>query len=240
LTVRINRLDWDSKFLGYDVCLINSEFIKHPDDLSEILHLAKNDGFRLCYFMFESRKVKLSEFAEKSNGILADDKVTYSISGVTDNNPEDLTEIIPYCKELGMEKMYKLSLQCSHQSRFRLDEHFGRDVCDTMYKIWISKSINGELADKVFVYTENGTVSGMITLYEKDDFGYIGLIGVDSSVRRNNIGGKLIRKAFSYFAGKQVSKIYVDTQLRNTEACSFYEKYGFGVKKITRVFHFWL
>ena len=80
----------------------------------------------------------------------------------------------------------------------------------------------------------------MITIGKKNSKGAIGLIAVNKEYRGLNIGKQLIQNAINYFNSISVTKLEVVTQGKNKQACLFYEKCNFKIKKIEYVFHFWL
>lgn len=238
--MKITKLGWDSDFFGFPVGKINGEGINSSDELDIILKEAKGKSYRLCYLMIlpsDNLSVSLKKSGKR---FLADEKVTYSIGEIKNTELTDLNNVTEFDASFPVDEMYSLAVQSSHQSRFKLDKNFDAGCCDKMYKIWIDRSITGELADKIFVYKENDSIKGMITVYVKNDTGNIGLVGVDSGERGKNIGKKLIRKTFEYLIRNKISRVDVNTQKRNAEACRFYEKCGFSVSKIIDIYHFWL
>lgn len=52
-------------------------------------------------------------------------------------------------------------------------------------------------------------------------------IGVDPKVQSKGIGSQLIAKIYEHFSSLNLSTFYVDTELTNTGAISFYRKNGF-------------
>ena len=236
----INKLSWDSQFFGFNVGKIDGDKISSIEDLKKILLEAKNLNYRLCYLLIPCEYISLNEIAKSQNGLLIDEKVTYSINDIYGVKLDDSSNISEFDKKFSLKEMYELGIQSSHQSRFRIDKNFERNACDKMYKIWIEKSIDGELAEKVFIYTDNNAVKGMITIKIYNGIGKIILIGVDSEERGKSIGKKLIQKSFEYFISSKVYKVDVDTQNRNIDACRFYEKCGFSKSKTINVYHYWL
>lgn len=234
------KLDWDSKFLGFKVCKIMNTNISCEDELREILLKAKKEYYRLCYFIFPEEKKLLDEIAKINCGLLVDVKITYTIYEINTIELILTDEVIEYNNYIDINKLYNLAIQSSYKSRFRFDKNFNKNVCDDLYRIWVDRSISGELAKKVYIYYENSNVKGMITIDINDNIGVIGLLGVDINDRGKKIGKKLVHKTFDYLIKKGIYKVRVDTQKRNIVACRFYEKCGFNISKILMVYHFWL
>lgn len=234
------NLEWDSYFFGFKVCKINNEFIGSEKELSEVLQKAKHNLYSLCYLMVPDKNHLLNEAAISNNGLLVDEKVTFSINKTTNIDTLELINVINYNNKININELYNLAIQSSHQSRFRIDKNFKSNICDDMYKIWMDESISGNMAKKVFIYTDNNSAKGFITLDIVNNIGKIILIGVDSDMRGKDIGRKLIFKSFRYFNERGIFIVEVDTQKRNTGACIFYKKCGFEISKILNIYHFWL
>ena len=108
-----------------------------------------------------------------------------------------------------------------------------------MYREWINKSVSKTIADEVFLY-ENKQILGIVTLKLKENIATIGLIAVAENQQGKGIGRKLVDACMDFCQKNNIKKIEVATQKANLQACNFYEKYGFSVKEITPIYHFWL
>ena len=110
-----------------------------------------------------------------------------------------------------------------------------------MYSTWMEKSINGEMADYVFVHKNHETIDGMITIKIENDIANIGLIAVDYASQGKGIGTKLIQSIENFlYQIKGIKYIQVATQLANHNACHLYKKNNFEVITITDIYHHWL
>ena len=109
-----------------------------------------------------------------------------------------------------------------------------------LYHTWIEKSVNKELADDIIIQEVEGQLAGVITVFIKNEIGYIGLVGVDSRYRGQGIGSKLIKDSLTYFKNKSINRVEVVTQGNNKPACKLYEKHGFSILYQTDFYHFWI
>lgn len=137
------------------------------------------------------------------------------------------------------QKLYEIALESGKYSRFKTDEIFPTESYEKLYRKWIEKSINRQIADKVFIYKENDDILGLISLKIKPNNGEIGLLAADYSAQGKGIGSKLIAESENHIISLNVHAMEVATQLKNAPACRFYEKNGYSVKNIFNYYHIW-
>lgn len=218
--MELRKLLWDSEFFGYKIGLIdinNSDF--DPD-----LHF--NSQFDLIYLFSNKNQVsdQLSEHV--------DIKITYEkYSAFVEEMPNNIEE---YKGKLTNDLLY-LALLSGHHSRFKKDVYLANHY-ESLYKTWIQKSIDGEIADKVLIFKVSFKILGFITLKEINECVQIGLIAVDENHMGKGIGSSLL-KAISYIYPNK--KIIVSTQEVNKEANAIYIKNGFFVNKRQYIYHLW-
>jgi len=233
------QLKWDSDFFGYKIAQVNNgESIEIK--LPSILTFLKESDYKLLVWKIPLENKKLFEIAINNKGILVDEKTTYTIlinkNIINSNTPK----IIEYPYKGINKELLNLAIESGEFSRFKIDLNFKNGEFKKLYKKWIERSVKKEIAEKVFVYILNNKIVGMITIGKKNSKGAIGLIAVNKEYRGLNIGKQLIQNAINYFNSISVTKLEVVTQGKNKQACLFYEKCNFKIKKIEYVFHFWL
>lgn len=241
LETKIKYLEWDSNFFGYKVGLINNNFNSPIKGLEKILNKAKINQYKLIYLKNGKSISFLNLNLKDYKILLADTKVTYS--QVVDRNL--LTNISPqvkvYSESFPNDELISLALQSGVHSRFAIDPNFKNQEFETLYKLWIEKSVTKEIAKEVWVSSnEEGLITGFITLGLKNGVPDIGLLAVDTKERGRSIGKTLIQTALTRVAEWGSKKIQVVTQKDNLNACQFYERRGFSVEKIEYIYHIWL
>lgn len=235
------ELLWDSNFFGFKVARIIPENMT-PAELGDELRVLKEHSFRFVYLFLDPLDSEFNSLAVDNGGTLIDGKITYSLKLAEDfseNGSDDIFEFQDQDEQME-NRLISLSFQAGTFSRFRRDPKLNPDQFERLYSIWVKNSLNGIMADQVYVYKKDGEIKGFITLRTKTGFGEIVLIGVDQGERGSNIGTGLLNKAKSFFHGQGIFYIRVVTQKNNVPACKFYEKNGFTVEKIKNVYHFWL
>lgn len=232
-------LDWDSRFFGYKIASVQASDLK-PDKLSKILSDLKKESCKLVYCFVDPADEVTNNSILKLSGMLADEKVTFSIQGFDENKSFTSGHIQPYTLTYPTDRIKDLALQSGIYSRFKVDPGFRNNEYENLYTEWIVKSIDKSFADEILVYYDDNDEKGFISLSTKNNIGSIGLLAVDERERGKSIGKKLINATFAYFISKAVSEIEVVTQKANRTACAFYESQGFKVKSITNVYHIWI
>lgn len=202
-------------------------------------------GVRLLYVFHNEREMLPEEerdrFLLSIGAKLVDRKVTFGKSLTSEinlhNPPED---IIPFSGHQPTGQLYSLALQSGEYSRFRIDECFPPGSFQRLYRLWMEKSLDGTMADKVLIaQNQQGNTLGMVTLSLKGGQASIGLIAVDEKARGLKIGKKLMQSAEWHALEAGVKSIIVPTQLENKSACAFYEYLGYGVVDVVGVWHVW-
>jgi dTDP-4-amino-4,6-dideoxy-D-galactose acyltransferase len=212
--------------------------ISESDDYDIKQNLKLNiHNYRLVYFFVPPSYININRSISELGAFLYDEKIIYINTKfkVPEIYPDSITEI----KKID-DSIIRLALLSGEFSRFKLDNGFKKNEFEKLYKEWIYRSVNHEIADEVLAYRISDLATGIITLKHDQKVTHIGLIAVDEKNRGKNIGSKLLQASYISCQKKDHSKIEVATQKRNRGACNFYEKNGFQIKEILNVYHLWL
>jgi dTDP-4-amino-4,6-dideoxy-D-galactose acyltransferase len=233
--MEINRLNWDSNFFNREVFAvhIHSGDKEDGESLSEALRCK---GAELAYIFLKENNSNWHKQLTAINARLFDEKVTYG-KQYNEVHAEPPGNVVAYRGSL-TDELLQLTLLSGHESRFKkdplLEPHF-----ESLYKIWIEKSLEGVIADKVFVYQVGDSIKGMVTCKVANGVGNIGLIATASSEQGKGIGKALIQGVDTHYKENKVHTSHVVTQGTNRQACMFYEKTGFTEFKKEYVYHWW-
>lgn len=232
----IEHLKWDSDFLGFKTGLLQaSKNIQLYDELER----CRTEKYKLIYVFDEDANLLPASILKEYNGKLVDRKVLYEMP-VSKDLIANIEQTKSYVNHELTDDLLQLALVSGEYSRFRLDENFSKEVFPKMYNLWIKKSLNAEMADKVFVVQEAQRIVGMITLKAKMDTLHIGLIATSPEYQGRGYGKQLINRTVQTALELGLNKIEVPTQFENRQACKFYEICGFKIKSVTNIYHFWL
>ena len=227
---------FDTKLFGYRVGSIDYALVGNRA-LKEILDIVNQCDYQLIYFYGENIHEKeraeirtVANFYERK--VILSKKIQ-----LLPSNYAGLNVISSLNKDLD-EGLLNLVYQSGKYSRFNLDKNFRSKDFKSLYKIWIQKSLSGDLADEIFVSeNENREIVGFVTIKLEEEFSEIGLIAVDEKVRGRNIGSNLLKAVEIFSKNSGISQINVATQEVNEKAIEFYLKNGYHVMRQIDIFH---
>lgn len=232
----IKYLEWDSNFLGFrvgSISQLNTEILEHE------FGNAKLEKYKLIYLFAEADCFLSEDFLQKYNGKLVDRKVLY-VHELSDQAIANHDQTNLYTSPEVSDDLLQLAYESGKYSRFKLDKNFATEVFTDMYKLWIENSVNGQIADRIYVVEQDNKTTAMLTLREKSETLHIGLIATAIESQGKGYGKQLINRTKQTAIELGLKYIEVPTQYDNKQACRFYEACGFRVKSVTNIYHFWL
>lgn len=227
----IERLNWDSHFLGIEVGRTSCERLLTVSD-------DETDKYDLLYLM-EKEPIDDNAFLLGRNNRLVDCKLIYSkrLTGMSFSANYEIKEYKDTCGK--REQLYKLAYLSGKYSRYKLDSNFAVGKFEEMYRMWVDNSISGEMADYLYYIEDKGKICAFVTLKITHGEGIIGLIATDENLQSKGMGRALMLKCEETLKLKGIGQLNVATQANNHIACHFYEKCGMNIKEKTFVYHSW-
>lgn len=149
-------------------------------------------------------------------------------------------KIFVYSKLEPVAEMYKIARMIGERSHFMKDKRIGEFHSNGIYEIWMRNSLNGKMADRVFVCAHENTVVGLVTCSKKNGYGTIGLIGTDPRFQKQGVGSVLLETAENWFYQNKISELRIITQVDNLGAIALYKKMGYEIDKVEFTYHLWL
>ena len=228
-------LPWDSEFFNLHVGKVEVASICQSK-FSELIDKANNENYDLIYLIS-------TEPIEIDQRIMSDVKVTFSFKKPFildfDNNHCEL--ISEGNLDLNQYKsLIKLTYLSGHKSRFRIDSNFQTKYFKRLYKTWLDRSLNGEIADYVLAVIIKNKIYGFVTLKVSDKNAKVGLIAVDKQSQGKGIGEKLMQGVFKIANELGLTSLEVDTQEINEQAIHFYSKLGMKISSKQYIYHLWI
>ena len=228
----IEQLHWDSEFFNLKIGKFESQNLTLPL-LMNLFEFKKKENYNLIYLFTKTVEDDAAEELEKKHLYPVDEKVVFSKKV---SNQNFLPENIQLYFEPLDQSLLNLALLSGHKSRFKTDNRLNHKF-ESLYTLWIQKSITGEMADAVFVAQTDNKIEGFVTLKQNNYHGQIGLIAVSPEAQGKGIGSKLMQAADYWYWKNNLKTCSVVTQLANTEACKLYEKNGYREETVELVFH---
>ncbi|WP_299837369.1 GNAT family N-acetyltransferase [uncultured Tenacibaculum sp.] len=228
--MKIQKLDWDTDFFGYEIAKfeVNSNKSFEEKEFKE-----SASKFNLVYIFsdvpLESKFIKLVDTK------LILHKEVKPLKLALDENVKKFDRLLHSYEEL-----LALGYASGIHSRFRNDSQFVNGEFKKLYKKWIDVSINRPTENEILVFENKNKLTGLVT-YDINNINIskIGLVAVSQEARGLGIATKLLNKTMIRLYEKGIKRVEVATQNNNLPAVSLYEKCGFTKKKVSYIYHYW-
>jgi ribosomal protein S18 acetylase RimI-like enzyme len=220
----MKELTWDSEFFNVKIGEWN-------------LDEGDSEGanpFELVYVKSSSKKAPILEGFKNSFG---ETKVVFTKQLIKKAIEEQ--NIHSASNSADLNSLYNLAYESGKFSRFKLDERFGIENFQKLYRAWVDNSINKRFADDVIVSIQNDIITGFVTYKATNNFATIGLIAVHPEYQGHGIGKKLLDFVEQQLLEKHILELRIPTQLENNGACSFYSKQGYTILETSYIMHYW-
>ena len=236
------RLEWDSDFWGFGCAKVEGENLPR-DQIRAIDAWCGANDITFLQYLAPQGDTASARVAEEAGFHLVDERVTLRCSvtsGSSDASVPDVELRPGNMQDLGA--LDTIARAGHTDSRYYNDPGFPRTGCDDLYSTWIRRSLEGAIADIVFVPVIDGKAAGYVTCKRDAQpvkTGWIGLVGIGPQARGRGVGSALIRRAIGWFREAGVEEILVVTQGRNEAAKRLYERSGFLTRDTGRWYHKW-
>lgn len=227
----ITTAQWDTENFGIKVGNLSFEGEITAEKLCKIREIAQKDDYDLLYI----KGGKIPAGFLDNNLLLADQKVVYSKCIMEQSEACDAVSVLHHPLS---EDLLSLAYESGKYSRYRLDSQLPLHIFPTLYRLWMSRSLSGEIADNVLAIQDGKKNIAMLTYKYSDGVYDIGLVAVSPDYAGKGVGSKLMKSFFAML--EPGSEVNVATQKQNSVACHYYEKNGFTVKSITNIYHLWV
>jgi dTDP-4-amino-4,6-dideoxy-D-galactose acyltransferase len=230
-------LDWDSKFFGVRIARVIGHRMD-PQKIAEVLRAVREESIQCVYFLAGTEPAS-TRIAERNGFHLVDVRLTMAARLLTSHGGMWQGDDVREVDAADMPAIREISTRSHTDSRFHRDGRFPRELCDELYRIWITRNCHG-CADVVLVAEHESLPAGYVSCHLKGDGrGEIGLMGVDENARSSGLGGKLVRHALRWFQEREVQDVTVVTEGTNIAALRLYQQCGFTATAMQLWFHYW-
>lgn len=224
---KIELLEWDSKFFGFQVGKLEVGSNCNIRSLKKVL--GTNDKTLVYVFVDPEVSLDVRRMLLECGAVQVDNRVVYRKKII-----ENHAKLLPHADNVTGQ--IEALVYCSGWlSRFNRDERL-RPMFKRLYLEWLKKELKH---GKVIVYPDAIRPQGLITVTHANGEGHIGLFAVETSARRKGIGRKLLSSVDAYLWDCGVTSCEVVTQGDNVQAQGLYEKCGFKVNSTMGIWHLW-
>jgi dTDP-4-amino-4,6-dideoxy-D-galactose acyltransferase len=236
---RFELLDWDSAFFGFPVARISPD-VTADAALPAALQALRARGVRLAYW-FCAPDAARAAHARALGGTPVGTRAVYRRALVAADADAPAAGVARYARREASDALVDLAQQAGGLSRFAIDPAMPSGTAQRLFRIWIERSVRGEIADAVYVAQgPDGTLAGMIATSRQGERGVIGLVAVGAASRGAGLGQALVAAAHRHFVSGGLREAEVVTQGENDAACRLYARAGYRLAVAQAVFHFWL
>lgn len=228
-------LDWDTNYFGFPVARVEIMDLSQGtyNELIDGL-ISANVRLAICFsevaYDFDSPVAEIVDTGKRFH-------FTKTLQDVATPNYKN---IYAFSKLEPVAGMYKLARMIGESSHFMKDKRVGEFKTNGIYEIWFRNSLNGKMADKVFVCTHENVVVGLVTCAKKEGYGTVGLIGTDRRFQKQGVGSVLLKTAEYWFYQNGIKEVRIITQVDNVGAIALYKKNGYQIDKVEFTYHLWL
>jgi len=229
------KLDWDSRFFGVSIARAIPSRLD-VERCQRMLDWCLREGVDCLYFLADddSETRRLLEAAAFRR---VDDRVTLEREVTERPNPPAAGARPSTLSDIPA--LRAIAAVSHRDSRFYNDGSFDREKCDEFYRVWIEQSCRG-WADHVVVAERNGAAVGYLTVHlHGPEKATLGLMGVDPALKRQGVGGHLLRGALAWLEARSVKRVSLATQGRNSASLGFFKNAGFRPIGVAAWYHRW-
>jgi len=238
----ITKLDWDSKFWGFEVAYLSSKYLTE-NIMHRVEKIIKRDKFRLIEYLCNCHDNRSVKIAEKNGFHFTDIRLSFEKT-LNKNIEYSLPGKIIFAKakEKDISKLKEISKELYQDSRYFFDDNFDRAKVREFYQCWIERAVLGLFDDECFCLYEGRQPIGFCSIKYNlpSRTANIGLFGLAHKYQGKGLGKALLYMVFSNLMKKNIHKLQVVTQGRNYAAQRLYQGAGFLTKASELWYHKWL
>lgn len=245
MTYQIERIDWDSSFLGYPVGMLELNKDFSEERLRETL-LRFQKTFRLIFITLNDQGPDELPTPD-APCICYDRRVVYKKT-IQPPIPAVDSHVKAYTSPICTKPMERLAIKSGRHSRFKKDPELSPQY-ERLFLTWINNSVCSGLSDSIWTWREGGKILGLMTLrYAKrihpesgqwEREARIGMLAVHDDYRRRGIGTALLNVCEFWCDSLNIPVASLVTQNDNTAICALCEKQGYKNSAEESVYHYW-
>jgi len=225
-------LPWDTEFWGVRIARVEGDAMTAARAAELEAWATGNDV--ACLYFLAGEDAATAHAAEDAGFRLMDVRV--GLARASAPGAED-ARVRPF-EDADLAALREIARTSHRATRFYADPRFPRDLCDDLYDVWITRSVEG-WAEAVFVAEHDGRPAGYLSVHGGDERASIGLFAVAEGARGSGLGAALVERGIAWAHERGLPEIAVVTQGRSAAALRVYERRGFTVETLGFWFHRW-
>ena len=237
-------LEWDSAFFGVRIGRLTRRALREAD-AHALLAWARAQGVACIYCLLDASDQAGARAAEATGARRVDVRTTYQLDLASRAPRADISgEGIRLAGRADLDQLERIAATAHRDTRFHADPRFPRERVTELYRTWIRRSVEGEIADAVVTCDVDGRAAGYVSLSlpvrtGEPGTGALGLVAVDERARGRGLGRGLVESALARLRAGGARRVRVVTQGANVGAQRLYEAAGFAAQRREVWFHLW-
>jgi len=232
-------LAWDSEFFGRKMASVAlpSDAATAEADLERAVNESIGNGIECLTLVLDSADQPAVFEAARLGFALVDVRITLKAELKVTSTAYPV--VVRPSRPSDRATVEKLALTSFSTTRFAVDPHFPKARVSEMYRVWVSKNLEGP-SKLTLVATDKDAVAGFISCgVTSPDVANIELLAVGAGMRGKGVGSALVQGMMKHYAAEGKREVHVVTQARNIKGMTFYESAGFKVGRVELSFHKW-
>ena len=236
-------LKWDTDFFGFRIARVRGDSLSE-DLVKGIDSWCRQEKIRCLYFLSRADDPETTRLAEDNGFRMVDIRVTLSL-----RIPGERREIekrrrseatIRHACSQDTSGLLRIAGNSFYDTRFYFDANFPRHLVDSLYEIWVQRSLDSH-DDAVLVAELDGSPVGfgLCRMDAEPGVGILCLTAVSEEVRGRGIGQDLINGGLDWFSGRGVNEVYAVNQGRNVDMLRLNQHCGILIREVQIWYHKW-
>lgn len=227
-------LEWDSKFFDVKTAQIKKNLLLRKNR-EEYLDTMAAANVELAYYKSDS---PLNKDLESPYFIQLVSKKVSLKKKLSSSFP--LHENVHFYDDpVPSRELIDLAHRAANFSRFLSDAHINCEKVKELYEIWITKSVQKEMASAVLVYKDNDEIKGFVTLLMNAPQGQTPLFAVSRDSEGKGVSFALMRAADSVLYESGCTYYTSATQADNKAAVTVFKRHGCEIGPVEFFYHLW-
>lgn len=212
--------------------------------LPAIFDFCRKDDVTLLIARCPTTDIKAAQTMEQNGFLLMDTLVYYARDLINIPIPADQEKIpVRPVRPSEVENVGQVAVKAfsGYFGHYHADERLDRKQCDETYADWAVRScVSKEVADKVLVAVQNGTLYGFLTLRLKGSKQGEGILfGVAPESQGQGIGRSLMIHGMQWCLSKGANRMLISTQITNFVSQKLWARLHFEISHAYYTFHKW-
>lgn len=249
--IGLRNLDWDTNHFGIKMAKLSPFILPdcNPADsearsigesmLNSLLNTSDELGVKHLTTLVHSKDSLGIQLLSSKGFELMDTTVMYELDLKNSNYNFQSCNQIRLAKQDDLKRLETIAIDCfanrnNNINRFNSDPYLNKDKVKKLYSSWVANSIQGDMADELFVFESGNQIAGFLSIQKSDKSIYgsandaiqIPINAVAPEFKGQGIYRKLVENAIAKTMKSGNSKFEIWTHVSNTAVHKVWQSFG--------------